>query len=389
MGKIMRSLLWLLFAGARRRRVVTVNVNRLLVIKLCCIGDVLFATPLLRALRANFPRTQITFMVVPGCRDLVDGNANVAGIIEFDPYARARWWNRLSGVWRAVRAIRAGRFDAAVVLHRSSSAGLLTWAGGVRIRIGFNAEGRGFCLTHPVPYREEAHEVDRYLDCLQPLGAAPVGTHLELDPGRAAEIFAENFMREHGLAVRGERPLIAVFPGGGVNPGSVMNSKRWLTGGFREVCRELAARYQCRLLFVGSAEDAPLGDEVLAAEAWQPPPLRAEGRTDLRQLAALLKSCDLFIGGDSGPLHIAAAVDTPTVSIFGPTDPKLLAPRGKKHRTVVTAVECAPCYTPRTAHDAGVTSCRRGDLVCMHRIAPADVVAAADSLLQEKGYQPR
>jgi ADP-heptose:LPS heptosyltransferase len=103
-------------------------------------------------------------------------------------------------------------------------------------------------------------------------------------------------------------------------------------------------------------------------------------------LAALLERCDLFIGGDSGPLHLAAAVDTPTVGIYGPTDPKRLAPRGTWHRVVAQAAPCAPCYTPDTVHLEDVTVCRQGNPICMLEIKPGDVLDAAGDLLHKKGF---
>jgi len=369
--------------ASTRRPLVAAGIQNILVIKLCCIGDILFSTPLLRALHTHFPRARISYMVSPGCRELVSHHAAVSGILEYDPYTRVNLLRKLARAWKAVQAIRAGRFDAVLVLHRSAGAALLPALAGVPVRIGFNWEGQGFSLTHSVPYRCEAHEVDRYLDCLRPLGLGPEGQDLELQVTDETEAFADSLL---GGAV-GAGPLIAIFPGGGINPGTVMLTKRWSVAGYRDVCRDLNQRFGARLLFIGNADDAVINDAVLGRDDYQPPVIRAEGRATLLQTAALLKRCDLFIGNDSGPLHIAAAVGTPTVSVFGPTDPALLAPRGKWHRVVHKSLACSPCYTPVTVLKGKATTCLLGTPVCMLDIAAADVLAVAEAVLREKGFQ--
>jgi lipopolysaccharide heptosyltransferase II len=383
-----RWLFWLLqlfFWGARRRRLVAANTQRILVIKLCCIGDVLFTTPLLRALHANFPRAHVAYMVCPWCRDLVRVNPYVQQVLDFDAYTPASWPRKLGRAWQALQDIRRGHYDAAIVLHRSGLATLLPFLAGVPIRIGWDWQGQGFSLTHPVPYRGEAHEVDRALDCLRPLGAGTEGEALEIPTTPEARQFAEDFLQTQGAGAK-PGPLVAIFAGGGVNPGTVMNTKRWKPMGFLEVCRELVRAYGARLIFVGMQNDAEVGDVILADTELHKTVIRAEGKTDLLQLAALLEMCDLFVGGDSGPLHLAAAVDTPTVSVYGPTDPKRLAPRGPWHRVVVHPTPCAPCYTPDTVHQEDVTVCRRGNPICMLEVSAEDVLDAAGDLLHKKGF---
>jgi lipopolysaccharide heptosyltransferase II len=377
-----------LFFRARHKPIITANVQRILVIKLCCIGDVLFTTPLLRALHANFPRAHIAYMVSPWCRDLVHVNPHVQSILDFDAYAPASWWRKWQRSWRAVMDIRRGQFDAAIVLHRSGFASLLPFFGGVPLRMGWDWEGQGFSLTHAVPYRVRAHEVDRYLDCLKPLGAGLEGDAMDLITTPEARQYAENFLRDLNY-ISGQSPLVAVFAGGGVNPGTTMNTKRWMTAGFFEVCRELIRTYKARLLFVGTSGDARVGDLILENAEFRDQVFRAEGKTNLIQLAALLELCDLFIGGDSGPLHMAAAVETPTVSIYGPTDPSLLAPRGAWHRVARKALPCTPCYTPVTVHQSDVTTCRLGSPICMLEISAAEVLEPVEELLHKKGFLKR
>lgn len=388
----MKRLLYALarpaFARARRRTIVPERVRSVLVIKLCCIGDVLFTSPMLRALHAQLPQARITYLVSDWCRELVTALPGVTDAIGLDPYSAPHLFEKVRRTFRAVREIRSRRFDAALILHRSGLAAFLPALSGVPVRIGFDWEGQGFSLTHPLPFRSGAHEVDRYLDCLRPLGVAPGTTDLEMNVPASAQDRADRFLAERADLHAG-MPLVAVFPGGGVNPGTVMLTKRWTVAGYQEICRRLDRQYGARLLFVGSAGDAEVNDTVLMGAALTAPVVRAEGRTGLLQTAALLKRCDLFIGGDSGPLYLAAAVGTPTVSIFGPSDPALVAPRGARHRTIRRRLDCSPCYTPETVLRGSASTCRLGRPICMEEVPTAEVGQAVEELLREKGFTPR
>jgi lipopolysaccharide heptosyltransferase II len=366
----------------RKQPVVSANIRRILVIKLCCIGDILFTTPLLRALAANYPQAQITYMVGTWCRELAAADPRVSNTITFDAYDRVGWLEKIRRIGKVIRDIRQGQFDIAFVLHRTPLAGCLAAAGGVPVRIGFDWEGNGFSLTIPVPFRPNAHEVDRHLDCLKALGAAPEGNWLELTPPPEAQDVADEFLKHHRWS-SAAGSLIALFPGGGVNPGTVMTTKRWSVAGYREVCRQLTYHLNARIILVGSSQDKEIGDELLEDERFEPPVIRAEGKTTLLVLAALLKQCSLFIGGDSGPLHVAAAVGTATVSIFGPTDPALLAPRGRRHRVVDRHLACAPCFTPVTVRQGDDAGCRLGTVQCMREITAEEVLKAAEELLPD------
>jgi lipopolysaccharide heptosyltransferase II len=388
MKRLLLKLGRLLFFWARRRPIVTAHIQRILVIKLCCLGDVLFTSPLTRALKENFPRARITYLASDWVRELAGALPGVQDTILLDPYTARGWTEKLWRAWQAIRRLRRLRYDAALVLHRSPGASLVAWLGGVRLRIGFDWQGQGFALTHPVVFDPHRHEVDRYLDTLLPLGASSVGDQLELNLPEEAEQYASHVLSEAGFRP-GNVPLVAVFPAGGVNPGTTMYSKRWTPQGFREVCAVLGQRYGSRLVFVGGPGDADVADEILGNQSLLPEPIRLEGRASLLQTAAVLKACDLFIGGDSGPLYMADAVGTPTVGLYGPSDPELVAPRGPWHRTVRHEVPCAPCYTPETVMEGQANVCSQGTPACMLELPASEVLRAADELLRKRGFKPR
>ncbi len=387
MKKLFFRLLRVFFQSGQPRPVRAENVQRILVIKLCCIGDILFTTPLLRVLQIAYPKAGITYMVSSWCGELVSKDPRVSSIIEFNAYESVGRIEKIKRTWNAIRAVRKGKFDLAFILHRTPLAGLLAAAGNIPIRIGFDWEGRGFAHTHPVPFRPEAHEVDRNLDGLKFLGLSAESRNLDLSVPPELEQSMKDFLNQQGYK-REAGPLVALFPGGGINPGTVMTTKRWPVEGYQEVCQELSLRFKARLLMVGNAQDSEVIDCLLAGIRLDPPAIRSEGRTSLLMLAALLRQCDLFIGGDSGPLHIADAVGIPTVSIFGPTDPSLLAPRGSHHRVVRRILTCSPCYTPVTVRRQDVTVCREGTMACLREIKANEVLEAAGELLEMKGFHP-
>lgn len=366
-----------------KRPIVTTTIERVLVVKLCCIGDILFATPLVRALKANLPRVELSYMVTSWCKPLVEANQAIDGIIEYNAYDKMSFLKKMSLAYRIVKQLRQKKFDMAIVLHRTPLAGLLTALSGIPVRIGFDWNGKGFSYTHPIPFRADAHEIDRMLDCLKPLAFSTHDKQPELQVKEDDIETAMNQLREAGYKSTAF-PLIAIFPGGGVNPGTTMTTKRWTLEGYRALCRLLIKHYKAQLVLIGSQEDRSIGDQIILEDDFlKEKVIRLEGKTTLMSLAGVLKKCDLLIGGDSGPLHMMDAVGGATVSIFGPTDPGLLAPRGPFHKVVKRSLECSPCFTP---WQLDTTRCKIGTLACMTEISADDVFESAKELLTKKGY---
>lgn len=368
---------------APRKPIVTAQLEHLLIIKLCCIGDVLFTTPLTRAIKKHYPWVRLSYLVTSWCQPLVAANSDVDEVMAFNIYQQPSLLAKVKSIYHIVQALRKRKIDAVLVLHRTPLSGLLTALSRIPIRIGFDWQGQGFALTHPVPFRAEAHEVDRHLDCLRPLGLASADNQPELVPKQHVMDEAKQLLQQVNCDVK-QRPLIALFPGGGVNPGTTMMTKRWTLTGYRQLCHLLIRHYHAQLLLVGNDDDATIGDELIRQDTLLQHNLRrCEGQTGLLSLAGVLQQCDCFIGGDSGPLHMADAVGCATVGIFGPTDPALLAPRSRHHRTVKQAVPCSPCFTP---WQLDTTTCRIGTCQCMTAVTAEQVFEAVQELLDEKGF---
>ncbi len=362
------------------------EIKKILVIKLCCVGDILFTTPAVRALRKGFPQAHLAYLVGGWSREVIEDNPNLDEIIIYDtPAHSANRWRALVRTLACLLDLRKRRFDLAVILHRTFFAGLFAWLAGIPRRIGFDYDGRGRLLTDKVPFDSNRHEVDRYLDITTSLGIElnSTSTEMEVDPGQ--QDFVLDLLKSHGL--KPEDKLVAVLVGGGKNPGTTMPTKRWPPDRFARLTDIIMEKYKARVIFVGGPGDEEIVREVMSGMKNEPVDL--VGKTTFKQLAAVLKLCTLFVGGDSGPLHIAAAVGTRTVGIFGPSDPRLVAPRGETHLAVWKEVPCSPCYRPDTVLEGqDFSSCPRGTLECMKEITLEDVLAAVRQQMRETGSQP-
>ena len=320
------------------------------------VGDMVLLTPALRALKIAYPQSHLALLVRP----------LVAGLMVTHPYIdqvivdnKGRGLNRLPPFWKLVSEIRRSDFDLAVVLHPTSFRNaLIPFLAGIPERIGSNVSGRGILLTQTCADRTDLHEIHRYLRVLELIDIHEPNAKLEFwhtDTDRHAvrQIFAR-----HGISPK--EHLI------GVNLGTTWRTKRWPLENFAEVITQVQKRVEARILLTGSTAEIPLG-EVLAQIA-KVEAINLIGKTTLMQLGALIESCDLYLTCDSGPMHIAAAVGTPTIALFGPTNPTRHGPYGENHEVIEKPVECRPCYKRK---------CMRKDQphLCMTEIDPNEVVS--------------
>jgi len=350
-----------------------ITPKRILFIKLCCTGDVLFSTPTIRAFRKSFPNAHIAYLVGNWAKDVVLGNPHVDEVIIFDaPYLRENPIKRMYLTARCIQQLYRKKFDTAVVFHRTAFAGLFTYLSRIEHRIGFDYGRRGFAYTTKVFYDDKAHEVDRYLSLAQAVGVEPAGINTEMEPTPGAHAYAEELLS--GAGVSKNDLLVAIQPGGGHNPGAEMPIKQWGWQNFARLADELADKYNAKVIIIGGKTDFSLVEQILSATKSQP--INFVGKTTFLQLSALQQRCRLFIGGDSGPLHIAAAVGIPTIGLFGPSDPSLVAPRGDKHTYIWKRPDCSPCYTPESVMKNDFERCATGKLECMKSISINDIMKA-------------
>ncbi|HVA23755.1 MAG TPA: glycosyltransferase family 9 protein [Chloroflexota bacterium] len=288
------------------------------VLKRCCLGDVLASTAALDAIRRRYPLARLDYATSPYSAPALAGNPDVAGVIP-----------------PTIQNLRRGRYDVAIVLERSPAAGMLPWLAGIPIRVGPNNLSRGFAHNLRVACPPDRSEAEIALDCIAALDIPVAGARPKFCPSQADASRAEKWL--------GTDEWVAMAPGGGVNPGMQLVAKRWPPERFAALADRLYGARRLRTVLVGGAGDEPSSAAVVAGA--KHPPLDLAGTTSLGETAALIQRCRLLAGNDSAPLFLAAAVGTPWVGVYGPSDPI-------RHRPLGTG-EVVAAPLPRAAYRNG------------------------------------
>ncbi|MGE4056512.1 MAG: glycosyltransferase family 9 protein [Vicinamibacterales bacterium] len=351
--------------------------TRFLLVRLRQIGDVVFSTPAVTALREDFLSAHITYLVEPAAAAVVEGHPAIDELIVAP---RTRGIAGVASELDLVRRLRAGRFDVAIDFHGGPRASLLTWLSGAQVRIGYEVAGRAWMYTRRVERPRELrprHSVENQWDLIAALGVpAPDRERypvvMPVDPRAMHDVRA----RLARAGVADSDPVIVLHVSAG-NP-----FRRWAVASFAEVAAALAAGDKRRRIVVtsGPSEAAAAGAVIEAARAALPEDARARvlvcGEFTLAELRALLERAVLYVGGDSGPMHIAATSRVPIVSLYGPTLPARSAPwrpsSFPSEAVETLGLPCRPC-------DQRV--CEPGDFRCLGSIAPSQVLLAAERAL--------
>lgn len=340
-----------------------VKTPRILVIQTAFLGDAVLTTPLFSELRRRFPEAQISLLCTPQIKDIFSGIAEIDELLLMDKKGED---GGFFAPWKWAGKLR-GKFDLAIIPHRSFRSAFVAWLAAIPKRIGFaNSQGRIF-LTDRVAFDWKTHDSERNLKLLEALGIQSAKPEFKIP---SADFDFDAFRREHRIAPG--MPIV------GMNPGSVWNTKRWLPERFAEVADRLAEQWNAKVILFGSKQDQESADAV--ERAMKKPCLNLCGKTDLKTLSTLVSKCDLFITNDSGPMHIATAAQVPVVAIFGPTTRELgFFPYGPKSVVVETDLECRPC----TLH--GGRECPLGHFKCMKDVTAEMVIQPANAFLSQRG----
>ena len=350
---------------------------RVLLVRLREIGDVVFTTPAVRALRRRFPDAHLTYLVEPHAAPIVSRNPHLDDVLVVP---RGRGARGLLADLVLGRRLRRQRFDLAIDFHGGPRASLLTWLSGARQRIGYDIAGRGWMYTTRVARPRQLrlrHSVENQWDLLEPLGIEPpdrASDPVEMCPDPTIAATVARRLADTG--VHDAHAVIVIHVSAG-NP-----FRRWPLDNFAAVAAALAAgdaRRRIILTAGPSAGDAAV--HVVAAARARLTSVSAAhilscGEFSLAELRALLDRSALFIGGDSGPLHVAATTRVPIVALYGPTMPERSAPW--RELTLLTesvdagSLPCRPC-------DQRV--CAPGDFRCLTSISPERILEAAERLL--------
>jgi lipopolysaccharide heptosyltransferase II len=303
---------------------------KIVLIKPCCIGDVIMTTPLLEVLHQNYPDSTITYVTGSWSKSIAEHNPAVDAIIDCGTVGIPGRY-RFKAYLQLAQQMRLHRFDLALVLDRSPMLTLLPWLAGIPRRVGPDSLGRGFSLTDRVPVSasptELQHQAEIYLDLARALRLRIDHPHMLFTPTQAEQQAAQALIAETIGDQASTKKLVAVFPGGGSNPGMQLTAKRWPLDHYRELVEQLVTVANVCVLLIGGSDDAELNARLIEGLSnGRADVFNLAGKTSFGESAALIQACTLFIGNDSSPMHLAAAVGTPVIAIFGPTSPQEYGP---------------------------------------------------------------
>lgn len=295
------------------------------------IGDAVLSLPAISALRANFPEGEITAAVHRRLKDIFELTEEVDRVVEFEPPERG--WGAVS-LHRFSRRLKNGGYDLGITFPLSFSSALMLFWGGARERVGYSTGGRWFLLTRriglPKDYRER-HLVDSYLELARCLNIPVLERVPRMTLNEEVLSQADRLLGHFAQS----SPLIGLAPGATYGP-----AKRWPLRKFGELAQQLTGELALKIVLLGNVQEAMMGGLGEGGESI----LDLMGKTSLREVCGVLKRCSVFVTNDSGLMHLAAALGTPVVAIFGSTSPKWTAPLGEDHVVVRKEVSCSPCF---------------------------------------------
>ncbi len=346
----------------------------ILIVKLSAIGDVIHTLPALNAIRKHYPHAHITWLVEEAASDLVVGHKALDRVLISK---RKRWIKDLKGqkrlitikkIFDFIKELRDTNYDLILDFQALLKSGILIALARGERKIGF---GRGLeHMEHSYIFLNEKidavdmeiHALSRGMMLLEKLGIRTKDIEYNVPVSTNDDILVQSLLKEHGINSDGF--LIVV------NPVAKWETKLWTEKKFARLADALIGGYHAQILFTGGPEDCFLIDQIISKMERQP--VNLAGKTTLKMLAALYKKIDFLISTDTGPMHLAVAVGTPVVALFGPTAPWRTGPYGSGNRIIRTQLECSPCFKRKCETTK-----------CMDQISVNQVLDAVDSMVSE------
>ena len=337
----------------------TPNDQRILVIKLKQPGDVLVSTPVIAALKEAWPECRLTYLVPRGAEDMVAGHPGLDGLLVADRRGATRWQ-----AWRFIRELRRRRFDLVLELSGGDRGAIYTRLTGARERLGLAHPRQPFwqrrgCFTRLLPRPPvNMHMVDQNLAAVRALGIEPVNPRLQFFWDAAVDQQVRDRLGSLGLA---EQRFVVMHPGAG------WRFKCWTPAGYARVMEFFKEEWGLPTVLTGTR--AAHEQELLAAihQECRAAPVDLTGCLSLKELGALIAKARLFFGVDSAPMHLAAAVNTPAVALFGPSGVFNWGPWGEGHLVIKQDWDCLPC---------GRDGCQGSKISrCLAELTPEEVLA--------------
>jgi heptosyltransferase I len=373
------------------------DFRKILLIKPSAVGDVVHTIPVLNKLRRRYPMAQLDWLVTPSIAELLRHHPAITGIIEFEREAWSTPWRLapFASYGRLAAKLRAASYDLVVDMHGRFRTAALTLATGAPARIGFDRprarvwdasprkfpeqarkhawqgarEGSWLAYTHHIPVPTlDLHAVDRYLNVGPILGLDSEPADFSFPIPQSAVSRAEALLAEQG-ADRAEIVIMA--------PGTMWETKHWGSEKFAEIAGHFLSK-GLAVILIGSRRERVVCEEVAALA---PGVIDFAGMTSLSELAALIRRSAISVTNDSGPMHLAVALDRPVVSIFGPTDPIWIGPYRRADAVLHADLDCSPCCLRMLKH------CHH-DHACMHKVSASAVIERAERILSASQKRP-
>jgi len=342
--------------------------KKILVVRYRFIGDTILTLPFLKNLRLAYPETQIDMLVAPKSGEIIENCPYVDNFIYFDTTKKHKYENgagEKKSFWHYVKKLRAEKYDKAYVLKRSLSSALLVFLSGIKERVGFDTEGRGFLLTKKIPYDHNKHESQCFLDVLRADGIEIKDETFENGLNPAAKEKVDKL-----LAEKTDMNLKRVI----VHATATNAGKLWALENFAQVTEYLINEKNAQVFFIGTDFDKNTYDKML--EMIKTPlnrqPINLCGQLNLQESLALTAQVDLLIGNDSGNLHMASSVHTPVIGLYGPMPFNKWYALGDNNTLLKADLPCMPCELRK--------KCPNGH-ACMKGISVESVKTAADKYL--------
>lgn len=347
---------------------MNIKVNKILIRSPNWVGDIVMATPAFRCIRRNFPSSTISIILRPYARLILEGSPWFNHYIDLDtdcsPFGKG-----VRKYWAVVSKLRQERYDMGIIFPNSFSSGLMFWLAGVKRRIGYIRDARGWLLTDGLKRLKNnskfvpTYMADYYLKLCYHIGCEEESNQLELfiskeDEKRVGEIL-------HRRNIQPKRHTILINPGAAYG-----SSKSWTVEGFARTIDMLNVRFDCNVILISGPRDIELADDIEKASIKTVYNLANENIT-LDLLKPLVKKSSLLITVDSGPRHLAVAFKTPTVVLIGPTDERYTRTKWERGRVIKEEAGCSPCHKKICPADHR----------CMERISPERVVEACEEVL--------
>lgn len=328
------------------------------------LGDIVMSIPTIKGMRWLFPESHLAVLVHSNFAQIFKHNPDINEIII---HTRGEGWRKIFGSFKMAKDVRKKRFDMALILPRSFNSALVTFMSNIPERIGYEGDSRGLFLTKSLPRKDDVikqHRVYYFLNLLNIFNKPVPFSAPRLYSGTEEEQWADGLLKRLNIP---SKALLIGFNAGA----SHGKAKCWLPENYIELALKLINFYDAYILLLGGPAETRLNSRILK-KVPKDKVIDLSGQTDILQLASLLKRCRLLVTNDTGPMHMAAALTTPVVAIFGSTDPVTTSPFERRHALIYKKVSCSPCHKRICPIDHK----------CMTQITAGEVFEACQAMLK-------